>query len=87
MKRILILATLLFGLLSPLAYGDTYVVCYQKAAMPGINQFGEQASCVKCTGAVPSERLAWAVCPNGQGETFNSVDDAENWKARNCTCP
>ncbi|MGO9116245.1 MAG: hypothetical protein ACLQPD_01390 [Desulfomonilaceae bacterium] len=80
------LLVLLF-LLTGLAYAETYVVCWRRVAMSRINAFGQQASCTKCSKVFPHERMAWAVCPNGQGETLNTVGDALNWKANNCTCP
>ncbi len=76
----------IFLLLASFASADTYVVCWQRMAMRGINAFGQQASCVRCTNPFKSERMAWGVCPDGQGETFNTVDSALDWKAKNCTC-
>ena len=87
MKRILILGALVLCLMGNLAYAETYVVCWRKVAMPGINRFGEQASCVKCTDVLQSDEMYWDVCPNGQGASFNSIDDGLEWKAKNCTCP
>jgi len=74
-------------LLSGLAYAETYVVCWRQVAMTRRSALGHQATCTKCSKVFPHERMAWAVCPNRQGETFNTVDDALTWKANNCTCP
>jgi hypothetical protein len=80
------LLALLF-LLTGLAYAETYVVCWQQVTMQRKRASGYQTSCTKCTKVFPHERMAWAICPNRQGETFNTIDDAMSWKAKNCTCP
>ena len=68
-------------LLTGLAYAETYVVCWRQVVK------SRKASCTKCTKVFAHEQMAWSICPNKQGETFNSIDDALSWKAKNCTCP
>ncbi len=81
MKRLPLLCSLLLCLLGGLAHADHYVVCYRTVAMGGINQFGEQASCIKCSNAFLNTETsqAYRICPGGLGVDFRSREAAFEW--------
>jgi hypothetical protein len=83
MKRIFVACLLLACLVSfmvDVSYGELYVICYR---------YGK-GRCMKCKETLvsgpPYHYDSRTLC-HGVGKTFNTLEDAERWRALNCTCP
>jgi hypothetical protein len=83
MKRFLVVGLLLACLGSftvDLSYGELYVICYR---------YGK-GRCMKCKETVrsgPPNHYDHQTLCHGVGKTFQSFEEAERWRALNCTCP
>jgi hypothetical protein len=83
MKRFFVAGLVLASLVSfmvDISYGEIYVICYR---------YGK-GRCLKCKETVRARMQdlnnAGSLC-HGVGKDFNTLDEAERWRALHCTCP
>jgi hypothetical protein len=83
MKRFLVFGLILISLISftaDLSYGELYVICFR---------YG-RGRCLKCKKTIvsgwPNNYDDRTLC-HGVGKTFNTSNEAEQWRAIYCTCP
>jgi hypothetical protein len=88
MKKIFVFLSLILCLLVHSAEAASFFVCYRLILIP---EDGLDVGCVKCSSVQPSpdpnEYDVSKLCPNGLGKDFTRLDQAIDWKTKNCGCP
>jgi hypothetical protein len=84
-------ALVLVLLISGAALAESYVVCCRAVAMGGINYYGQQASCTKCSTPVVNNTpdRGSTICSQLGffGQEFYSIEAAWQWRNGVHTCP
>ncbi len=92
MGKALVAFVLVIQLVAATALADTYIVCCRKIAMGGIDAFGKQSECTRCSTPLLNneQAMSWTLCPDtgwSFGNDFNSMDGAWDWRSRVHNCP